>query len=97
MSVGNTTNQSTSGLNTQLGSVAVALRDACQDAIQYFQGVNSLGVAGLEAIGFTAQDATDLFTAANLMQSVALVYYGLATQAAAFNYDNGLSEARGGH
>lgn len=96
MAIGFQTNQSISQLNADLGRNAVALRDACQNAIQFFQGVNSLGVPGLEAIGFSPQDAQDLFDAANHMQTVAALYYGTATQAVAFNFDNSLSEARGG-
>lgn len=96
MPIGLQVNNSTSQLNTQLGTTAVAIRDACRNAIQFFQGANSLGLAGLEAIGFTAQDAQDMLNAASHLNTIAQVYYGLATQTPAFNFDDSLAEARGG-
>lgn len=96
MAIGFQTNNSISQINSDLGDTAVALRDACHKAITLFQGINSLGVAGLQAIGFSAQDAQDTFNAANHMQTVAALYYGNASQANPFNFDDSLSEARGG-
>lgn len=96
MAVGFTTNVSTSQVNADLGSVAVQLRDACKRAIEFFQGVNVLGIAGLQSqLGMTLTDATDLFNQANQMQTVAQVYFGTAAQTPAFNFDAALAEARG--
>lgn len=95
MAVGLSTNVSVSQLNADLGNVAVELRDSCKRAIEFFQGVNSIGIAGLEQLGMTVQDANDLFSAANELQTVAQVYFGTAAQAAPFNFDSALAEARG--
>lgn len=96
MAIGLSVNNSIAQINSDLGRISVALRDACQNALQFFQGINALGVNGLEAIGFSAQDAQDIFNAANHMQTVAALYYGNASQAQSFNFDDSLSEARGG-
>ena len=96
MSIGNTANLNVAGLNGQLGSISITLRNACQQAADFFEGVNALGTSGLQAIGFTAGDATAFLAAANYMQTVSAVYYGTAAQTPAFNFDNALAAARGG-
>ena len=96
MAIGGTASLTEAGLNGQLGNVAVTLRNACQQAVNFFEGVNGLGAAGLEALGFAAADATAFLAAANYMQTVGAVYYGTAAQTPAFNFDNALAAARGG-
>ena len=96
MSIGNTANLTQGGLNGQLGSIAVTLRNACQQAADFFEGVNALGTSGLEGLGFTSGDATAFLAAANYMQTVAAVYYGTAAQPSDFDFDNALAAARGG-
>lgn len=83
-------------LNTMLGSAAVNLRNACEAVLQLWSVVNSLGVTGLEGLGFTDTDAQAFFSAANYMQTVAGIYYGTGTQATAFNFDNALAAVRAG-
>lgn len=96
MAIGYESNVTQQSLNQQLGQVTVALRDACQSAAQMFTNVNTLGVPGLEALGFTAADAQAFFTAANYAQTVAQLYYGTAQQTPAFSFDSALAAARGG-
>jgi hypothetical protein len=96
MSIGNTANLTEAGLNGQLGNIAITLRNACQQAASFFEGVNAIGAGGLEGIGFTTGDATAFLAAANYMQTVAAVYFGTAAQTPAFNFDNALAAARGG-
>lgn len=96
MTIGNSANLTVAGLNGQLGSVAITLRNACQQAINLFEGVNALGASGLEALGFAAADAANFLTAANYMQTVGAVYYGTAAQTPAFDFDSALAAARGG-
>ncbi|SRR5260370_739840 len=101
MAVGNTV--SVSGLNAQLGSVAVELRDAAIAAQKLWSYVASLGVdqatqtAALVTLGFLSADAATFWTKANNSFAVSQLYYGLITQAAAFNYDSALASARGGN
>jgi hypothetical protein len=95
MSVGNTTTLSVTQLNKDLGTIAVAVRNDLTRALQFFQGVNSIGIAGLEGLGMSAQDATDFLNSANDLQTVASLYLGLASLPAEFDFDSALSEARG--
>ncbi len=96
MPIGNQSTMSITQLNADLARNAVAMRDANHNAMVFFQGVNSLGVAGLTNIGFSPPDAQAFFDAANHMQTNGAIYYGQATQAALFNFDDSLSAARGG-
>lgn len=99
MAVGNQVN--TGGLNVQLGNCAVSLRDACLQINKLWGYVAALGaneaaqVTALTSIGFSAADAQSFWTNANYLYSVAQLYYGQLTLAAAFNYDSGLALARG--
>jgi hypothetical protein len=96
MAIGFQASLSEGGLNQSLGGIAVSMRDACQDALEFFANVNNLGTAGLEALGFNSTDATNFFNAANYLQTMATVYYGTAAQTPAFNFDSALAAARGG-
>jgi len=96
MSVGYQAQNTVNGLNASLGQIAVNLRNDCQIALNFFENVNALGVAGLQGIGFSAADAQAFFNAANYLQTVAQVYFGTAAQTPAFNFDTALAAARGG-
>ena len=96
MAIGNESGLSVGSLNSQLGAVAVAYRNACQQIIDLAAIVNVLGASGLETLGFTTTDAPNFVTAANYLQTLAQVYYGTAAQPADFNFDNALAAARGG-
>jgi hypothetical protein len=94
MAVGNPVDQG--GLNAQLGDAAVSLRAAMEQVLTLWAFVQPTGAAGLEAFGFTADDANAYFTAANYMQTVAGIYFGTGAQPGAFDFDSALALVRGG-
>lgn len=98
MAIGNTGTLSTSFINTTIGELATRKRNLETDVIEFAQILNQQGSAGLQAIGFTAGDATTLLNAINHLLTNAQVYFGLAAQTPAFNFDatTDLIEARGG-
>jgi hypothetical protein len=51
--------------------------------------------AALVALGFSTADAATFWTKSNNLFAVAQVYYGLGTQASAFNFDSALAGVRG--
>jgi hypothetical protein len=99
MAIGNTVQQA--GLNVALGNAAVSIRDACLVASELWAYIITLGaneaaqVAGLEALGFTATDAQNFWTAANQCFTIQQIYTGAIPQPAAFNFDSALAIARG--
>jgi hypothetical protein len=97
MAVGLSSDLSVPGLNGRLGQIAVKVRNELQDARNFFQDVQKLGVAGLQTVGFSAPDAQEFFTEASYLNTVAGVYYGTATQTTLFNFDDGTTQARGGN
>lgn len=82
--------------NSQLGSLAVQLRDLMVAVTSYHQKVTGLGHAGQMALGFTDADATDLQLRADYINTVAALYYGTAAQPTPFNFDDALSGPRAG-
>lgn len=93
MPVGNPVD--TGGLNARLGDAAVTLRAAMEEIQSLWSFVQPTGTAGLEAIGFSADDAAAYFNAANYMQTVAGLYFGTAAQPDAFSFDSALAQVRG--
>ena len=90
-------------LNARLGQAAIAVRNAMQQASSLFEYQNNLGLTGLEAAGFTAQDAATYQTMAGYLNTLAGVYYGTVQQggsggtgASDFSFDNALSVTWGG-
>ena|SRR5215467_6712228 len=98
MAIGNTNQLSTSFINTTIGNLAVNWRNSANDVIEFAQIINQEGSSGLQALGFTPADATTILNATNHLLTNAQVYFGLAAQTPAFNFDNttDLIEARGG-
>ena len=96
MAIGNGVNVTETSANATLGQLAINLRNDAASIINWFGTVNALGVAGLVALGFTANDAANYFTACNELQTIAQVYYGTAAQTPAFNFDNALAPVRAG-
>jgi hypothetical protein len=94
MPIGNQAGYSTASLNAELAQVAVNFHNAADHAEDFFQRINSLGVAGLKAIGFDDTTANAFFTLANQMNTAAMVWFGTATQPGMFNYDNASAAAR---
>jgi len=90
-------------LNARLGQAAIAVRNAMQQASALFEYQNNLGTAGLEAAGFSAQDAASYQQMAGYLSTLAGVYNGTVQQggsggtgASTFNFDNALSATWGG-
>ena len=98
MAIGNTGSLSTSFINQTIGDLATRHRNLANDEIEFAQILNQQGSAGLQTIGFSAGEATTLLNAINHLLTNAQVYFGLAAQTPAFNFDNtpDLIEARGG-
>lgn len=88
MSVGNQT--SVSQVNQQLSNFAVQIRNDMQSVQTWAQFVVNQGTAGLEVIGYDSADAATLVTLADYFLNIAGVFFGTATQASAFNYENAL-------
>ncbi len=86
MAVGNQV--STGTINNQLTALAVALRNDCVNIANFQEYVVSLGLSGLEAIGFSAADAQTVLNMVSYLNTIAGVYKGTATQAAAFDFSN---------
>ena len=94
MAIGNQSTYSTSSLNSELASIAQEMHDAHTRAMDFFNRVNALGIAGLTAIGFGVTDGQSFFATANYLNTMALLWYGQASQAQAFNFDNATAIAR---
>src|ERR1700735_1640042 len=92
MSVGN--QPSVESINAQLTLLATALRNDCQNILnfqEWLNGANGIGAAGLEALGFTSEDATAAVSFSNYLNTVAGGYYGTATQGTDFNFSSATS------
>jgi hypothetical protein len=98
MPIGNTGSLSTTFINATIGDLATRKRNLENDVIEFAQIMNQEGSAGLQTVGFTPGDATTILNAINHLLTNAQVYFGLAAQTPAFNFDNtpDLIEARGG-
>jgi hypothetical protein len=94
MAIGNQVNLGTSELNTEIAHVAIEFHNAAQHAKEFFERINSLGVAGLQNIGFTANDAQTFFDTSNQMNTAAGVWYGTLAQNPAFNFDDATAKVR---
>ena len=92
--IGNQASYSITSLNVEIAQVAVDFHNANVHGQDFFERVNALGIAGLEALGFDAPTANAFFTLANQMNTSAQIWFGLATQPAVFNYDNASAAAR---
>lgn len=97
MAVG--TQSNAGNINQTLTNLALALRNDVQDILnlqQYLNGATGLGLAGLEALGYSAADAQVVLSMANYMATIAQVYNGTATQASLFNFGSALTPLWGG-
>jgi hypothetical protein len=87
-------NQATpAGLYSQLTQLSLNLREVMQDISDFNLFVGQLGAAGLEAapISMDSTDAAALVAAAAILNTPAAVYFGTATQAAEYNFNNALA------
>lgn len=93
--IGNQPSQS--GLNAQLGQLAINVRNDMQNVLNLFEYVNGSGGATfLQGLGFNSADATAYFNTLNYLQTVAQVFNGTAAQTPAFNFASAVSPAYGG-
>lgn len=97
MTVGN--QASTGSIDASLSSNALQLREACRTAANFQEFVVSLGLSGLEALGYSPADAQSVLTFASYMNNVAGCYFGTVQQggsggtgAILFNFDNALCQ-----
>lgn len=92
MAVGNQASEAS--INQALTSYSVQLREICQNILnlqQFLNGAAGLGLAGLEALGYSQADAQVVLSMASYMATIAQVYDGTATQASLFNFGSALS------
>lgn len=94
MAIGNQTTQSLSSLNAEIGQVATDMHNVNNNAREFFERVNAMGVQGLKDIGFAPADAQSFFDVANYMNTSAGVWFGLLAQTPAFPFDDATAKAR---
>lgn len=90
MTVGN--QPTVTSVNGTLTMLCVSLRNVCDQIRTQDTAITNMGTAGLEALGFDPADAAAMLTAFSYLSTVAGVYYGTATQASDFDFDNELSQ-----
>jgi hypothetical protein len=88
MTVGTQPTQAT--INQQLTAMALAMRTDLRNISNFQEYVVSLGLAGLEALGFAPADAQLVLNMASYMNTIAGVYFGTITQNSDFDFDNAL-------
>lgn len=101
MAVGNQATVAT--VNNILSSLAVQLRQACDNIRTQATFLNGLGQNGLETVGFSQADAQAVLNDIGYLSTVAGCYYGTVQQggtggtgAIMFDFDNQLSGLWGG-
>lgn len=97
MSIGMT--NTPSSLNAQLGGYAIQMRDLMAQVKQFSEWFNGLTAAEqASAFGITAgsTDNTDLVNCVGYLNTLVGLYYGTASQATNYNFDNALSVLWGG-
>lgn len=82
--------------NNQLTGFAVQLRHLMEQVSDVNLQVGKQGTSGLQALGASPADATDIINRWAQLNTIAALYFGTATQATTFNFDDALSNVRGG-
>lgn len=96
MPVGSNANSSTVDLAlTSLATQMRQLMQNCEDLSTWINGQGQ-GLQTLEALGYDAADAQQASTLIAYLNTVAGVYFGTATQASEFNFNNALSQVWAG-
>lgn len=90
MAVGNQANSG--AINAMLTQDAIALRNVCDMIRNHETYIGGLGLAGLEAAGFSPADAQTVLTLMGYLNTPVGVYYGTGTQATASNFDAALAQ-----
>jgi hypothetical protein len=91
--------QLTSGnVNAQITNYSLQLRNLLTSISQLSMNVNGQGTgqATLVAAGYSSTDATTALAAISYLNTIAALYFGTATQATTFNFNNQLSVYWGG-
>jgi len=81
-------------MNQELTSYVQQIRALMTQIQGFTEDVNDMGAAGLQAVGFASADATAYMTDAGYLTTIQGVYFGTATQATDFNFDNAFASAR---
>jgi hypothetical protein len=84
-------------VNAQVGNLALGLRNACRQIINFQEWVQKENTAGLEALGFSADDAQAILTASNYLNTVAALFFGTAAQPSPFDFDDAVASTYGGN
>jgi hypothetical protein len=88
-------------INNNLGDLAVRLRQWAFDAGNMHTPIASLGaddptrIAALQTLGYSEPDAAEALRLANVLWTVAALYYGQAAQPTPYNFDDDLSKLWG--
>lgn len=83
-------------LNNQLTACALTMRDLMQKASDLNLQIGKLGSAGVVALGTDQATADDIVAKAAVLNTVAAVYYGTATQATEYDFNDALATLRAG-
>lgn len=93
MTVGNP--PTVAAINQALTNYAVQMRDLMQNIANLNMQIAQLGQAGLESAtlcppGYDTADAPVVVSQAAILNTLAAVYFGTATQATEYNFNNAL-------
>lgn len=85
-------------LNAMVGAAAVGMRNACREVLNLQSTIVAQGLSGLQAapILLDGNDAQAITNVMNYLNNVALVYFGQATVATDFDFDNAVAQVYGG-
>lgn len=85
---------SSAQIDQQITALAVQVRKLMRAVANLSMNVNGQGngIAMLEAAGYSAADAAMAQSAISYLNTIAGVYFGTATQATDFNFDQELSQ-----
>lgn len=84
-------------INSSAGKLAVGLRGWARATTDFHAAIVDLGpdaasrATALVAMGFTQADATNMVRLADVINTMAALYYGNAAQPTPYNFDNDLS------
>lgn len=85
-------NQATTGsINNTLTQYSITLRDTCQNILNLQEFITTIGLPGLEALGYSSADASTVVTMTSYLNTIAQVFNGTAAQPSQFNFGNALS------
>jgi hypothetical protein len=83
-------------INAQAGGIALGLRAAMQQIVNFSSWLNTQTTPGLEALGFSPADTAVLISSVGNLATLAAIYQGTATQPATFPYQANSSALWGG-